>query len=221
MVTKAEEIHNRLRVALEGGDADQAESLTREALAAGTDPLALVQETLVPTLTEVGDRFQRFELFLPELMMAGEAAERVSAVVEEALPRSEFEALSLGTVVIGQVKGDLHDIGRNIVRTLLSSHGFKVIDLGHDVRPSAFLEAADREKADIVALSALMTTTLPAQKQTIQLFTEVGKRESTRIIIGGGAASEPWAEEIGADGYAEDAAGAVALCKKLLTATTS
>ena len=125
-------------------------------------------------------------------------------------------SLNLGTVVLGQVEGDMHDIGRNIVATLLSSHGFRVVDLGRDVPASAFLEAAEKEKADIVALSALMTTTLPAQKRTISLFSEVRKREEHFIIVGGGAVSREWANEIGSDGYSPDAAGAVELCKKLL-----
>jgi 5-methyltetrahydrofolate--homocysteine methyltransferase len=110
----------------------------------------------------------------------------------------------------------MHDIGRNIVGTLLKSHGFKVVDLGRDVPASAFLDAAEKEKADIVALSALMTTTLPAQKRTISLFSEVRKREDYYIIIGGGAVSREWAHETGSDGYSPDAAGAVELCKQLL-----
>ena len=123
---------------------------------------------------------------------------------------------SKGTVILGQVEGDMHDIGRNIVGTLMNSHGFKVIDLGRDVRASAFLETAEKENADIIALSALMTTTLPAQKRTLSLFSEVRKREEYFIIVGGGAVSKEWSEEIGADGYSADAAGAVELCKTLL-----
>jgi methanogenic corrinoid protein MtbC1 len=149
-------------------------------------------------------------------MMAGEAAGRVTAVVEAATLAAGKKSTSSGTVVLGQVEGDLHDIGRNIVGTLLNSHGFKVVDIGRDVAPSAFLDAADKEKADIIALSALMTTTLPAQRRTISLFKEVGQRADYKIIVGGGAVSQSWADEIGADGYAQDAAGAVRLCKQLM-----
>jgi methanogenic corrinoid protein MtbC1 len=183
------------------------------------EPLDIVQKVMVPTLTDVGQQFQDFLIFLPELMMAGEAAERVTRLVEQATANAGKASTSLGTVVIGQVEGDVHDIGRNIVRTLLASHGFKVIDLGRDVTASAFLDAAQKAKADVIGLSALMTTTLPAQKRTIRLFEEVGVRSHFKIVIGGGAANAKWAAEIGADGYAGDAAGAVELCKSLLGVT--
>lgn len=202
--------------ALKNGNSEEAKSITEKALEAGIEPLAIIEEILVPTLTEIGRRFQDFEIFLPELMMAGEAAEAITAVVERATLDSGQPSLNKGTVILGQVQGDMHDIGRNIVGTLLKSHGFHVVDLGRDVPASAFLEAAEKEKADIIALSALMTTTLPAQKRTINLFSEVRKREEFFIIVGGGAVSEKWAKEVGSDGYSADAAGAVELCKKLM-----
>ncbi len=216
MVENFEKLITDLSEALRKGLSEEAENITLQALEKGIEPLDIVQEILVPTLTEVGQRFQNFEIFLPELMMAGEAAERVTAIVEEATLKAGNPSLNLGTVILGQVEGDMHDIGRNIVGTLLNSHGFKVIDLGRDVSASAFLETAEKEKADIVALSALMTTTLPAQKRTINLFSEVRKREEYYIIVGGGAVSREWADEIGSDGYSADAAGAVDLCKNLL-----
>lgn len=202
--------------ALETGQSEEAEKLAQQALEQGMEPLDIIQKILVPTLTAVGQRFQDFEIFLPELMMAGEAAEKVTAIVEDATLKAGNASLSLGTVILGQVEGDMHDIGRNIVGTLLKSHGFKVVDLGRDVPASAFLEAAEKENADVVALSALMTTTLPAQKRTINLFNEVQKREDFYIIVGGGAVSKEWSTEVGADGYSRDAAGAVELCKELL-----
>ncbi len=207
---------NELGAAIQSGDEALAEALARRILDSGMDPLAIVQEILIPNLTTVGERFQNFEIYLPELMMAGNAAERITALVEAATLKAGKTTASLGTVVLGQVEGDMHDIGRNIVGTLMSSHGFKVIDLGRDVRASAFLEAAQKEQADIIALSALMTTTLPAQRRTIRLFEEIGNRGDYRIIVGGGAVNQAWADEIGADGYSPDAAGAVALCKSLL-----
>jgi 5-methyltetrahydrofolate--homocysteine methyltransferase len=211
-----ENLSIELSEALKKGDSEKAEQLTQQALELGMEPLDVVQKILVPTLTDVGNRFQNFEIFLPELMMAGEAAQKVTDIVEEATLAAGEPSLNLGIVVLGQVEGDMHDIGRNIVGTLLNSHGFKVIDLGRDVPASAFLDAAEKEKADIVALSALMTTTLPAQKRTINLFSEVGKREDFYIIVGGGAVSSEWANEVGSDGYSPDAAGAVELCNKLL-----
>jgi len=216
MAENFEKLATDLSEALKNGLSDEAEKLTRQVLEQGMEPLDIVQKILVPTLTEVGQRFQDFEIFLPELMMAGEAAEKVTAIVEEATLKAGKPSLNMGTVILGQVEGDMHDIGRNIVGTLLKSHGFKVVDLGRSVPASAFLEAAEKEKADIVALSALMTTTLPAQKRTINLFSEVGKREDFHIIVGGGAVSQEWAKEIGSDGYSRDAAGAVEICKKLL-----
>jgi len=210
------DLEARLSEALRRGEDEEAEALTRQILDAGGDPQHVVQTVLVPTLTEVGERFQSFEVFLPELMMAGQAAVRVTALLDEQTAAAGKTPTTLGKVVIGQVQGDLHDIGRNIVRMMLSSHGFKVVDLGRDVAPSAFLEAARNEKADLVALSALMTTTLPAQRRTVRLFEEVGERDKFIIIVGGGPVRQEWSDEIGADGYAPDAASAVELCKRLI-----
>ena len=216
MADKNEKVISDLGDALKNGQTDKAKSLTEAALESGMEPLAIIEEILVPTLTEIGRRFQEFEIFLPELMMAGEAAEAITAIVEKATLDSGQPSLSKGTVILGQVQGDMHDIGRNIVATLLKSHGFTVVDLGRDVPASAFLEAAEKENADIIALSALMTTTLPAQKRTINLFSEVRKREEFFIVVGGGAVSAEWAKEVGSDGYSADAAGAVELCKNLM-----
>jgi 5-methyltetrahydrofolate--homocysteine methyltransferase len=210
------DLREKLDAALRLGDSEASESIARQILDDGVEPFVLVQEALVPTLTDVGQKFQDFEIYLPELMMAGEAAERVTALLEGIMLKSGKASLSFGTVILGQVEGDIHDIGRNILRILLRSHGFKVVDLGRDVAASAFLEAAQKEKADIVGLSALMTTALPAQRRTIHLFSEVGVRDHFKLIVGGGATNQTWADEIGADGYAPDAAAAVDLCKRLL-----
>jgi methylmalonyl-CoA mutase cobalamin-binding domain/chain len=176
----------------------------------------VIQDVLVPTLTEVGDSFQELRIFLPELMLSGEAAKRASALLEAALAAEGREVTTLGTVVIGTVEGDIHDIGHSIVTSLLGANGFKVINLGRNVKPSAFLEAAENEGADIVGLSALMTTTLPMQRRTIKLFEEVGVRDKYKILVGGGAVTGRWVDEIGADGFAPDAAATVEMCKSLL-----
>src|SRR4030066_113322 len=170
------DLRNKLDAALRQGNSDEAESLAKTMLESGIEPFTLVQEALVPTLTDVGQKFQDFEIYLPELMMAGEAAERVTSLLEGTMLKAGKPTISFGTIVIGQVEGDIHDIGRNIVSILLKSHGFKVIDLGRDVAASAFLDAALKEKADIIGLSALMTTALPAQRRTIHLFDEIGVR---------------------------------------------
>ncbi len=216
-----ERLRSDLSEALNRGQRAEAESLTRQALEAGADPLDLIQNLLVPTLTQVGQDFQEFKIFLPELMAAGEAARASTAILEEAITASGLETQSPGTIVLGTVENDVHDIGKNIVNTMLSSHGFKVIDIGRDVPPSKFLESARHEKADIVAMSALMTTTRPATRSTINLFDEVGARQQFKIIVGGGCIDQEWADEIGADGYAPDAAAAVDLCKKLVAVLES
>jgi 5-methyltetrahydrofolate--homocysteine methyltransferase len=210
------DLHEKLDLALRQGESDEAETLAKLMLEKGIEPFELVQQALVPTLTDVGQKFQNFEVFLPELMMAGEAAERVTSLLEATMLKAGKATIALGTVVLGQVEGDIHDIGRNIVAILLKSHGFKVVDLGRDVHASTFLESAQKEKADIIGLSALMTTALPAQKRTIHLFDEVGMHGQFKLIIGGGATNQSWADEIGADGYAPDAASAVDLCKMLM-----
>ena len=211
-----EELHNLLGEALTSGNVEEAVSLTKKALSDGIEPLDLIQQVIVPTLTKVGQDFQNFVIFLPELMSAGEAAEKATEVLEQYFAESGQKSAALGTLVIGTVENDVHDIGKNIVSTLMRSHGFKVVDLGRDVSPSSFLDAAQREKADIVAMSSLMTTTRPYTRSTLNLFKEVGVRDQYKIVIGGGCITQEWADEIGADGYAPDAASAVELCKKLL-----
>ena len=207
---------DELSAALRNGDVEQAGVVTRRALDEGAEPLALIQEVIVPVLTQVGQDFQDFVIFLPELISAGDAAEAATLILEEVMAAVGKQSASPGTVVIGTVENDVHDIGKNIVSTLLRSHGFKVVDLGRGVAPSAFLDAAQKEKADIVAMSSLMTTTRPATRSTVSLFGEVGVRQQFKMIVGGGCITQDWAEEIGADGYSPDAAGAVELCKKLL-----
>jgi 5-methyltetrahydrofolate--homocysteine methyltransferase len=216
MASIDDEIRNGLREALINGDSDTSINLTRRALDQGVLPLDLIQQVIVPTLTKIGQDFQDFVIFLPELMAAGDAAEKITGILEEVMVSSGHSIQPLGTVVIGTVEYDVHDIGKNIVSTLLRAHGFKVMDLGRDVAPSAFLEAAQKEKADIIAMSSLMTTTRPSTRSTINLFTEVNLREQYKFIVGGGCITQEWANEIGADGYAPDAASAVELCKSIL-----
>lgn len=205
-----------LSAALRDGDVEKAQAVTRRALEEGAEPLDLIQKVIVPELTQVGQDFQDFVIFLPELMSAGDAAVAATAILEEVMVASGRQTASPGTVVIGTVENDVHDIGKNIVSTLLRSHGFKVVDLGRNVAPSAFLDAAQKEKAHIIAMSSLMTTTRPSTRSTIGLFGEVGVRDQFKMIVGGGCITPDWSDEIGADGYSADAAGAVELCKQLL-----
>jgi methylmalonyl-CoA mutase cobalamin-binding domain/chain len=209
-------IHSRLSQALLDGDAEAAEAVALEALEAKINPLQIVNEVMIPTLTEVGQKFQNGEFFIPELLLAGRAAQRVGKHVEAAIVASGKAQQTLGVVVLGTVQGDIHDIGKSIVATMLRAHGFRVVDLGRDVSPSAFVDAAEEHGADIVGLSSLMTTTRPMALNTLKLFEEVGARNKHRIIVGGGSVTPEWAEEIGADGYGEDAISAVEVCKQLL-----
>ncbi|MFZ2097634.1 MAG: cobalamin-dependent protein [Anaerolineales bacterium] len=212
-----DEIRNVLSEALISGDIDASVASAQRALNQGVLPLDLIQQVIVPTLTKVGQNFQDFVIFLPELMASGDAAEKVTAILEKVMVASGQNVMSLGTVVIGTVENDVHDIGKNIVSTLLRSHGFKVIDLGRDVAPSAFLDAAQKENADIIAMSSLMTTTRPSTRSTINIFGEMNLRGQYKFIVGGGCITQEWANEIGADGYAADAAAAVEVCKSIIT----
>ncbi len=214
MAKIAEDICADLGEALREGNAERAETVTRQALEAGMDPLDVIQQAIVPTLAELGQEFQDYKIFLPGLMLASEAAKRSSALLDKAVTDAGKQVVILGTVAIGTIEHDVHDIGKNLVSTILSAHGFKVIDLGRDVDPSDFLEAATREGPDIVALSSLMTTTRPGQRSTIDLFAEAGERKNFKMIVGGGSTDQRWADEIGADGYAPDPGAAVELCKK-------
>lgn len=208
-------IRERLGAALKDGDAEEAEVVALEALQNGVDPLEIIAEVMIPTLEVVGEEFQNGDIFVPELLMTGEAAERVSKHLEKAIEASGKGSASPGVVVIGTVKGDIHDIGKNIVSTMLRAHGFKVIDLGRDVSPSAFVDAAKANQANIVGMASLMTTTRPMIQSTINLFGELGLRENYKIVVGGGSVTRDWANAVGADGYAEDATSAVELCKRL------
>ncbi len=213
-----ESIHAQLTQALVEGDADAAEAVALEALGAGLNPLEIISDVMIPSLTEVGSQFQCGDIFLPELMMAGEAAERVSKHMEAAIIAQGRTAVSLGVVVIGAVQGDIHDIGKNIVATMLRAHGFKVVDLGRNVAPSKFLDAAQANNAHVIAMSTLMTTTRPLALSTLNLFREVGVKDKYALIVGGGCVTESWANESGFDGYSTDAASAVELCKRLVSA---
>jgi methylmalonyl-CoA mutase cobalamin-binding domain/chain len=211
-------ITDRLTQALTEGETEVAEAIAVEALGLKLDPLAVISEVMIPALTVVGNNFQAGRIFLPELLMAGEAAEAVTKQLEAAIAAQGRTTAPLGVVVLGTVQGDIHDIGKNIVATLLRAHGFRVIDLGRDVAPSGFLDAAKENNAHIVAMSSLMTTTRPLALNTLSLFKEVGMKERFRLIVGGGCVTRDWAEKVGFDGYAEDAAGAVELCKVLVKA---
>ncbi len=213
-----ESIANPLYEAFAEGDAEAADVLAQEALQAGVDPLEVINTVMIPALTEVGELFQSGEYFLPELMLSGQAAEVASKHLEAAIEASGQLSQKLGVVVLGTVEGDVHDIGKNIVATMLKAHGFEVVDLGRNVTPSAFVDAAQERNANVVGLSSLMTTTRPAAQSTIKLFNELDLLDTYDLVVGGGSVTADWADEMGV-GYSPDAAGAVELCKQLVGVT--
>jgi methylmalonyl-CoA mutase cobalamin-binding domain/chain len=195
------------------GDAKTARSTTEAALAAGADPMKLVQETMMPAMDEVGRRFERNEYFVPELLLAARAMKGCLELIRPLLAAGGIEPA--GRVAIGTVKGDLQDIGKNLVAAMLEGGGYEVIDLGVNVDPSKFVAAVKEKNARIVAMSALLTTTMPAMKTTIEALEKAGVRGSVKVMVGGAPVTESYAKEIGADGFSKSAAGAVEAARAL------
>ncbi len=198
------------------GDAKTTQTLTQQALAEGVDPLTLVNEHLVPAMDEVGRRFECNDYFVPELLISARAMKAALELVRPLLTARGDKPL--GRVAIGTVKGDLHDIGKNLVGSLLEGGGFEVIDLGVNVSPEKFIETVRQQQANIIAMSALLTTTMPAMRTTIEVLKQAGVRNQVKVLIGGAPITQKYADEIGADGYSENAVGAVALAKKAVAA---
>ncbi len=195
------------------GDVERVKNLAAGLLAAGENPLAIIEEGLIAGMNVVGVRFKEGDMFVPEVMMSANA---MNAGVEVVKPSVQGEKIkSAGVVVIGTVKGDLHDIGKNLVAMILRSAGFEVIDLGVDNPPEKFVAAINEHNPHIVGMSALLTTTMPAMKETIDAITEAGLRDKVKIIVGGAPVSREFAGEIGADGYGDDAISARDLCIEL------
>ena len=195
------------------GNAKRAEEVTKAALAAKVDPTELVQKYMIPAMDEVGKRFECNEYFVPELLIAARAMKTSLELITPLL--AEVGAEPVGRVVIGTVQGDLHDIGKNLVASMLEGGGFQVIDLGVDVPPERFVEAAKEKDGTIVALSALLTTTMTMMKNVIQALEKAGVRKKTKVMIGGAPITQQYADEIGADGYSDNASAAVAMARKL------
>jgi methylmalonyl-CoA mutase cobalamin-binding domain/chain len=199
------------------GDAtyEDVQAITERLVDQGVDVLAAI-DVATEAMQEIGDRFAAFEIFLPDLMIAGEKMKRCMGILQPHIQATGREKAS-GRVVLGTVSGDLHDIGKNLVATMLTVGGFRVTDLGVNVSPLEFVKAAREQQANILALSSLMTASLPYQKEVIDLLTEMGQRGSYYVIVGGGPVTPEFARQIGADGWAENAAQAVGLCNELIT----
>ena len=197
-------------------DSDAAADAARATVASNINPVKAIEEGLAKGLREVGDRFERGELWLPHLILGAEAMEAAMKILEEHIPKEELKTTSRGTVVIGTVEGDIHDLGLRIVASMLRANGFKVYDLGCNTRSLDFIEKAKEVDADIIAASSLMTTTMPFMKDLIEALEAAGLRDRFKVLVGGGPVTEEWARQIGADGYGRDAAEAVRVAKELI-----
>jgi len=207
---------NQLREAILKGDSKAAIAAAKEAIAENVDPMELVTKYMVPAMDEVGRRFECQEYFVPELLIAARAMKGALELIRPML--TARGAASAGTVVIGTVRGDLHDIGKNLVASMLEGAGFDVYDLGTDVTPQRFVAEAKAKKAKIVALSALLTTTMTSMKSVMEEFKKEGIRDHFKFIVGGAPVTQEYADQIGADGYSENANGAVSLARRLFSA---
>ena len=214
----SQELFDAMRQSIIDGNADAAAALAARSIADGIDPLSAIDDGYVEGLHYVGEQFAIGEMFLPDMMLAARAMKEAVAVLEPEMTRRASKRTVLGRVVIGTVKGDIHEIGKNLVAMMLSASGFEVHDLGVDVPFERFVETAREVNADIVGLSALLTTTMTGQRTVVAELAAAGLRPATKVIVGGAPVTSDWATEIGADGYSEDAVGAVALAKRLVGA---
>jgi 5-methyltetrahydrofolate--homocysteine methyltransferase len=196
------------------GNASEVPAKVKAALEAGLPPATILNESMIAAMNTVGKLFEEGEFFVPEMLISARAMQAGLAVLKPKLALADVKAT--GRVVAGTVKGDLHDIGKNLVCMLLEGAGFEVIDLGSDVTPEKFVEVIKEGKADLVALSALLTTTMPNMRATIEALKAAGVREKAKVMIGGAPVTQTYADQIGADGYAPDASRAVALAKSLM-----
>jgi trimethylamine corrinoid protein len=210
------ELFEAMRQSIIEGDSDLSAELAQKAIEQGIDPVQALNDGFVPGVSYVGEQFGCGEMFLPELVLAGEAMKTAVAVLEPEFTKRGSERQILGKVVIGTIEGDIHEIGKTLVGTMLSASGFEVYDLGVDVSTQAFIDKAREVDADIIGVSALLTTTMVRQKNVIDALAE--HKMTTKVMVGGAPVTQDWAQEIGAHGYSEDAVGAVAVAKQLMGA---
>ena len=204
--------YSGLKEAVIEGNAGQAKELTQAALDDGRGAQEILDEALIPAMDVVGEKFAKQEFYIPEMLISARAMQAGLALLKPLLVQSQ--AKPMGKVVIGTVKGDLHDIGKNLVGMMLQGGGFEIIDLGADVKPQRFVEAVAKEKPDFLMMSALLTTTMLSMKETVQALKAAGLRDGLKIGVGGAPVTQRFADEVGADFYAPDATGAVNLAKQ-------
>jgi corrinoid protein of di/trimethylamine methyltransferase len=212
----SQELFGAMRQSIIDGDEDAAVRLASESLELGIDPLTAIDDGYVPGLDHVGDQFAIGEMFLPDMMLAARAMKGALAILEPEMKLRSSHRTVLGRVVIGTVKGDIHEIGKNLVGMMLTASGFEVHDLGVDVPFERFAEKAREVDADIVGVSALLTTTMTGQQNVLAELQAAGLRPRVKLMVGGAPVTGAWASEIGADGYSEDAVGAVTVAKRMM-----
>ncbi len=210
------EIFEEMKKSIIEGNREEAARLAKRAIEEKLDFNEVIERGYIPGIQKVGELWEKGDYFLPELISGAEAMKEAMAVLEPELKKANIQTKSLGRVVIGTVEGDIHDIGKNLVASMLSAHGFEVIDLGADVKLERFIEVATAQKARFICLSALLTTTMTGQKKFLKMLEEKKLREKFLVLVGGAPVSKSWAEEIGADGYGENAMIAVKVAKELL-----
>ncbi len=216
MTSLLERLKNAIAIVDEEEEGESPVDLTRQALESGCDPMTIIDQSLVPAMDEVGRLYEEGEYFLPQLIISANAMKDCMALLEPELRARNQAVRAPGTVVIGTVYGDIHEIGKSLVATMLAANGFQVHDLGVGVTPEAFIARVKETGANIVGMSALLTTTMTVQRDVIAALEAAGLRSQVKVMVGGAPVTRGWAEEIGADGYAEDAIGAVALAKRLV-----
>jgi corrinoid protein of di/trimethylamine methyltransferase len=214
----SKELFEKMAQSIIDGESEVAVALAKHAIESGIDPLEAITKGFVLGVNTVGDAFSRGDAFLPELVMAGEAMKAAVTTLEPEMARRGTARQVLGKVVLATVEGDIHEIGKTLVGTLLSASGFQVYDMGVDVSASRIIEKVREVDANIVALSALLTTTMVKQGEVIEILKKEGLRSSVKVMVGGAPVTRDWVQKIGADGYSEDAIGAVNAGKQLVGA---
>jgi corrinoid protein of di/trimethylamine methyltransferase len=209
------DILNRLVQAVQDGEDEDALALAQQAMAEKMDPLTVV-DALTEAIREVGDRFERMEVFLPEMMLAAQAMQKALGPITPYLEERKAQRQRKGTVVLGTVEGDIHEIGKSIVALLLEVNGYVVHDLGPDINALDFIKRAQDVEADVIGASALMTTTMPGQQEIVALLKDMGLRDRFYVIVGGTPVNEQWAKDIGADSWAENAMQAVTVLNEAM-----
>jgi len=211
-----EELLARMEKAIIEGNKEECETLAREALEKKMDLNGVIEKGYVPGIQKVGDLWEKGEYFLPELITGAECMKAAMLILQPEMEKSQIQTQSKGKVVIGTIQGDIHDIGKNLVASMLSANGFEVYDLGADVQLEKFVEKAEEEGAGFICLSALLTTTMLGQKRVVEIIKEKNLSDRIKVLVGGAPVNQKWADDIGADGYGENAMVAVKVAQKII-----